>query len=213
VYGNRINDSLTEGATRFTRVPPAIDENYPVLQGNISPLHASKRSTEIYVQSYIDTYGLRAAVFRLTGMYGPRQFGGEDHGWVANFTIRTLAGLPIKVFGTDKQVRDILYVRDAASAFEAFYQHQKSGLYNIGGGEENSISIHECLEKIAKISGIDPVVTLEPHRFGDLYYFVSDITRAKESLGWAPTVRPDEGLSQLVTWVKSCLHLFRESVR
>jgi len=209
VYGNKINESLSEEPTRFTRKPPTIDEEFPTLQGNVSPLHASKRSAEIYVQSYIDTYGLKAATFRFTGMYGPRQFGGEDHGWVANFTIRTLAGLPIRIFGTDKQVRDILYVSDAAAAFEAFYQHQEPGLYNIGGGEENIISIRECISAIRTITGISSNVTLEPYRFGDLYYFVSNITKAKTQLEWAPSVGPAEGLEKLIEWVRSSIHLFR----
>ena len=115
VYGNEgINHALVEEETRLVLPSFPINENNPLLDGLISPLHASKRTAELYVQSYIDTYGLKAANFRLTGIYGPRQFGGEDHGWVANFIIKTILGRPIKIFGTDKQVRDILYVKDAA---------------------------------------------------------------------------------------------------
>lgn len=209
VYGNGINRSLTEEKTRFTRSPAAIDENFPTLDGNISPLHASKRASEIYVQSFIDTYGLKAASFRLTGMYGPRQFGGEDHGWVANFVIRMIAGLPIKIFGTDKQVRDILFVTDAVSAFEAFYKNQKPGLFNIGGGEDTIISIAECLQIISNTTRIKPTVTIEPARFGDLYYFVSDIRKAQRDLKWSPKILPKEGLSYLVDWVEHNIRLFR----
>jgi len=208
IYGNKINETIKEGETRFLREPPAIDENYPIMQGKITPLHASKRNAEIYVQSYIDTYELEAATFRLTGMYGPRQFGGEDHGWVANFVIRTMLRLPIKIFGTDKQVRDILYVSDAVRAFEAFYEKRKPGLYNIGGGARNIISLGECLKMIREITGFEHKVIYEPPRLGDLWYFVCDITKAREELGWEPKLSNRDGLEKLINWVKKNIKIF-----
>ncbi|CAD7769515.1 GDP-L-fucose synthase [Candidatus Methanoperedenaceae archaeon GB50] len=213
VYGNKINETIKEGNTKFIREPPAIDEDHPILQGKLTPLHASKRTTEIYVQTYIDTYGLEAATFRLTGMYGPRQFGGEDHGWVANFAIRTVLNLPIKILGTDKQVRDILYASDAASAFDAFYKNRKSGLYNIGGGIDNIISLGECLELLRKITGVEQDIRFEPARLGDLWYFVCDITKAKEKLKWEPKVSNEKGIKKLVDWVKENIVLFRGEKR
>jgi len=208
VYGNKINETIKEGETRFSREPPAIDENYPILQGKITPLHASKRSAEIYVQTYIDTYGLEAANFRLSGMYGPRQFGGEDHGWVANFVIRTILRLPIKIFGTDKQVRDILYVSDAVDAFEAFYKNRKPGLFNIGGGLKNIISLGECLKMIRNTTGTEQKITYEPQRLGDLWYFVCDITKARKELEWEPKVSTREGLEKLINWAKENAGMF-----
>lgn len=179
------------------------------MTGALSPLHASKRAGELYVQSFTDTYGLKAATYRLSGMYGPRQFGGEDHGWVANFAIRTILGLPIKVFGTDKQVRDILYAQDAARAIDAFFTHQKPGIYNIGGGSKTSISIHECLDQITEISGKKQSISLEPARHGDLWYFISDISKAKHNLGWEPEVLPPEGIANLIHWIQAESNLFR----
>jgi CDP-paratose 2-epimerase len=208
VYGNNINDTLKEGERRMVRDPPTIDETHPIMQGTITPLHASKRAAELYVQTFTDTYGLKAATFRLTGMYGPRQLGGEDHGWVANFAIRTILRLPIKVFGTDKQVRDILYVSDAASAFDAFYKKKQSGIYNIGGGVKNIISLGECLESLGAMTGIKQDIKHEPARLGDLWYFVCDTTKAKEKLGWAPKVSNEEGIRKLVDWIKDNKDIF-----
>ncbi|MEN8252850.1 MAG: NAD-dependent epimerase/dehydratase family protein, partial [Patescibacteria group bacterium] len=140
-YGPKlINSQLKEKKTRYVRKPVSINENEPLLQGMITPLHASKRSNEIYAQSYIDTYDMKIACFRLTGIYGPNQFGGEDHGWVANFSIRAYLGLPITLFGTGKQLRDILYETDVARAFDAFYKKQIPGIYTLGGGKPNMIS-------------------------------------------------------------------------
>ncbi|MEW5759377.1 MAG: NAD-dependent epimerase/dehydratase family protein [Candidatus Thermoplasmatota archaeon] len=209
VYGNRINETIKEGEKRYIREPQAINEEYPILQGKLTPLHASKRAAEIYTQTYIDTYGLKAVTFRLTGMYGPHQFGGEDHGWVANFAIRTLLELPIKIFGTDKQVRDILYVTDAVKAFEAFYKNKNPGIYNIGGGIKNIISLGECLALLSKITGIEQDIRFEPARLGDLWYFVCDITKAKKELKWEPRVSNEEGIGKLVNWIKENIRIFK----
>lgn len=209
VYGNKINESLKEGKTRYVRRPVAISETHPIMEGMLTPLHASKRAAELYVQTYVDTYGLKAANARFTGMYGPRQFGGEDHGWVANFTIRTILGLPITVFGTGKQVRDILYASDAASFFDAFYKHQHPGIYNVGGGPERRISLVECLALIRKITGLKQKIVFKNPRHGDLWYFVCDIALAKRKLGWRPMVSNEEGIRRLVDWVVQNRNLFR----
>jgi CDP-paratose 2-epimerase len=209
VYGNKINEILKEGKTRFFLEPPTINEKYPTMEGIITPLHASKRATELYVQAFIDTYGLKASVFRLTGLYGPRQFGSEDHGWVANFVIRTLLGKPITLFGSGKQVRDILYAADAAKAFDAFYKTQISGIYNIGGGIERATSLIECINIIEKITGKNVEIKYAPKRKGDLWYFVCDITKAKEKLGWQPETTNEIGIKKLAEWVKENIQIFR----
>ena len=213
VYGNSINETITEGDTRFLRNPPAIDESYPVMHGKLTPLHASKMAGELYAQTFIDTYGVEAAIFRLTGMYGPRQLGGEDHGWVANFAIRTILKLPIKIFGTDKQVRDILYVTDAVASFDAFYKSRKSGVYNVGGGTGNIISLGECLKAISEITGIKQDISLEPARLGDLWYFACDITKAKRDMGWEPKVSNREGIANLINWIKDNSGLFGRATK
>lgn len=208
VYGNKINDQLTESETRYVLEPPEIDENHPLVEGILTPLHASKRSAELYVQTFIDTYDVEAASFRLTGLYGPRQFGGEDHGWVANFAIRSILGWPIRIFGTGKQVRDILFAVDVARAFHAFYKSRKPGIYNIGGGFTGSISLLECIDLIAEIMGSRPEVRFEPDRLGDLRYFVCNSEKAKSSLGWSPKVAPKEGVERLIDWIKENRELF-----
>jgi len=201
IYGNKINENLKEGKTRYFRNPARIDENHPTVEGTLSPLHASKASGDLYIRTYIDTYKLPLASYRLTGLYGPRQFGGEDHGWVANFVIRTIMKQPLIIYGTGKQVRDILFATDAAVAFDAFYQKQKAGIYNIGGDMATRISLLECIALIEEITDIKPIVEFKPARFGDLQYFVCDTTKAKNELGWQAKVKPKEGISHLVNWV------------
>jgi CDP-paratose 2-epimerase len=208
-YGpDKINSELIERDTRYARDPVAVDENEPLLQGVVTPLHASKSSAELYVRCYIDTFGVKAASFRLTGIYGPNQFGGEDHGWVANFAIRNVLGMPMSIFGTGKQLRDILYATDVAEAFWAFYKNQKPGIYNIGGGGKTMISLIECINLIDKISGKKSDVKYDKDRFGDLRYYVSDISKAKRELGWEPKVLPEEGVRKLIEWIKNNENLF-----
>lgn len=220
VYGNGINRYLKEkeDSFRIEYYPDSdvwsgeqdIDEDAPILTGILTPLHASKRALEIYTQVYADTYGVKAASFRLTGMYGPRQFGGEDHGWVANFAIRTVFGLPIKVFGTDKQVRDILYVKDAVKAFDLWFENGcKEGLYNIGGGVDCIVSINHVLGKLFSLTGKLQSITLEPGREGDLYYFCCCNIKAEKAFGWEPKIMPDVGLLKLVDWIKENKEVFK----
>jgi CDP-paratose 2-epimerase len=209
VYGDKINDTLIEGKTRFTRDPPTINESHPTLVGTVTPLHASKRTNEIYIQSYIDTYGLKIAAFRCTGMYGPRQFGAEDHGWVANFAIKMMLKRPITIFGTGKQARDILYATDAVNAFDAFYKAKVPGIYNIGGGLDRLISLDESIELMKEITGNNVEVKYAPKRVGDLWYFASDITLAKKNLGWSPQVSNREGITRLLDWIGANIAIFK----
>jgi CDP-paratose 2-epimerase len=209
VYGNRINNELAEGRKKYIRKPLALDEDYPILTGTVTPLHASKASADIYVKTYIDTFKLKAASFRLTGLYGPRQFGGEDHGWVANFCIRAIMGLPITIYGSGKQVRDILYAQDAVSAFDAFFRNPRPGTYNIGGGRENMISLLESIELISAILNKKLKIKFGVERLGDLKYFVCDIKKAKKYLGWTSKVRPREGIKRLIIWIKENRELFK----
>ena len=208
IYGNKINEDLKEGEKRYLRDPKAIDENHPILEGTITPLHASKAAGDAYIRAYIDTYKLEAASFRLTGIYGTRQFGGEDHGWVANFAIRSMLGWPISIYGTGKQVRDIIYATDVCEAFDAFYKTRKAGFYNIGGGEKTAISLLDCIDILEGIIGKKPAVNFAPGRHGDLKYFICDTKKAEKDLKWSPKVTPKEGIKKLTDWIKENKEIF-----
>lgn len=208
VYGNKINDTLKEKRNRYVRRPEAIDEKHPTLEGSLSPLHGSKAAADIYMRVYMDTYKLQAASFRLTGIYGTRQFGGEDHGWVANFAIRSVLDWPLTIYGTGKQVRDIIYATDICEAFDAFYRTRRPGIYNIGGGPATAISLLECIDIIEKINSKKPEVKFAPDRYADLRYFICDIRKAKRELGWEPRVMPEEGISRLIGWIRENRKVF-----
>jgi CDP-paratose 2-epimerase len=209
IYGNKINQEVKEGKTRYIRRPTEIDENHRLVEGTLTPLHASKRSADLYFQTYIDTYKLPIASYRLTGLYGSRQFGGEDHGWVANFAIRAVMGYPLTIFGNGKQSRDILHVADLTKAFDAFYKKQKSGVYNIGGGKQTLISLIECIDLIEEILGTSVKVNFKPSRMGDLIYFACDTRKAEKNLKWKAKILPKEGIAEMINWIQDNKQLFK----
>jgi len=127
---------------------------------------------------------------------------------VANFSIRNVFDWPITLFGTGKQVRDILYATDVASAFMAFFERGSSGIYNVGGGMDSAISLLECIDLIDECTGKTSKLRFEESRFGDLKYFVCDIARARDQLDWRPQVRPNEGVPLLIAWIEENRHLF-----
>ena len=208
VYGNSINDSLTEGPTSYERDPRSIGEDQPVMVGELSPLHASKMAAEHYVRTYTDMLKTPAASFRFTGIYGPRQFGGEDHGWVANFAIRAAFGQPLRVFGTGKQARDIIFASDGAKAFMDYFKNPQPGVYNIGGGPDIRISLIECIDLIGEILGKKPDVEFHEERPGDMRYFVCNIDKAKKNFGFNPTHTPRQGVEKLLQWIEANKEVF-----
>jgi len=171
-----------------------------------SPYGASKGSADQYVLDYARTYGLPAAVFRMSCIYGPHQFGTEDQGWVAHFLIRALDGQPITLYGDGKQVRDILFVEDLVEAFlaaQASMPAISGQAFNIGGGPDNAVSLIELLNRIGTLTGCHPDVKFGPWRPGDQLYYVSDTTKFRTATGWKPQVGIAEGVGQLAAWLAS----------
>lgn len=171
-----------------------------------TPYGCSKGVADQYVLDYASAFGVPAAVLRMSCIYGPRQFGTEDQGWVAHFLIRALEGTPITLYGDGKQVRDVLHVRDAVSAYRAVLDaiDTVSGrAFNLGGGPANAVSLHMVLDEIAAITGQAVPVGHAPWREGDQLYFVADTGRLQTELGWRPTIGWREGLRDLAEWLEA----------
>ncbi len=178
-----------------------------------SPYGCSKGAADQYVRDYARIYGLRTVVFRQSCIYGPRQFGIEDQGWVAWFTIATLADKAISIYGDGKQVRDVLFVDDLVQAFKMATEQietTKGKIYNIGGGSSNTMSLLELVEFLKEYHGKDITPAFGDWRPGDQPVYISDIKKAKNEFGWAPTVDAKEGVKRLTAWVKENRHLFEE---
>ena len=170
-----------------------------------SPYGCSKGTADQYVHDYARSYGLKTVVFRMSCIYGQRQFGTEDQGWVAHFLLRALDGQTITLFGDGKQVRDILYVDDLVDAFMLAERHMDrlSGqAFNIGGGPRNVISLLDLLDRIEVLHGRRPAIEFEDWRTGDQRYYVSDTRRFQQATGWSPRISAEQGTERLYRWLR-----------
>lgn len=180
-----------------------------------SPYGCSKGSADQYVRDYARIYGLPTMVFRQSCIYGTRQFGVEDQGWVAWLTIATLLQRPITIYGDGKQVRDLLWIDDLISVYARGIERAAElpgAIYNIGGGAENTLSLLELVALLREEIGGDVPITFADRRPGDQRVFVADIGKAKRELGWQPTVAPTEGVQRLIGWVAQSADLIRSAL-
>ncbi len=213
VYGEMTSVGVTEkdGRYAYQSLPAGVSEEHNL--DFHSPYGCSKGSADQYVIDYHRIYGLRTIVFRQSCIYGYRQFGAEDQGWVAWFMIASQLGRPITIYGDGKQVRDLLFIEDLLDAYDAAFASpdQVAGrAYNIGGGAGNVLSLLELVSYIERRRG-NPL----PHgssdwRPGDQKVFVSDIRRAQAELGWTPRITCPQGLDLLYDWISQNRELFLE---
>ena len=207
VYGNLADVELAAGEHGYAPTDPelaahGVGEDRPL--DFHTPYGCSKGAADAYVLDYARSYGLPAAVLRMSCVYGPRQMGTEDQGWVAHFAISGLEGRPVTLYGDGRQVRDILFVDDAVDAYLAARRRigEIAGrAFNLGGGPENAVSLLQVLDQIERITGRSVEIGWGPWRAGDQRYYVSD-TRAiagaldlPKPLGWR------RGIERLTAWL------------
>lgn len=170
-----------------------------------TPYGCSKGVADQYVLDYTRSYGIPAAVLRMSCIYGPHQLGTEDQGWVAHFLLRALAGEPIVVFGDGRQVRDVLHVHDAVRAYRGLLSaiDTVSGRpFNLGGGAANAVSILVMLQEIERIVGTRLKLRFEKWRQGDQHYFVADTRRLQSDIRWRAEVNWRRGVRDLADWLR-----------
>jgi len=212
VYGEMEDTAIVEQATRYVYrdLPNGIPETQPL--DFHSPYGCSKGTGDQYVRDYARIYSLRTVVFRQSSIYGPRQFGIEDQGWLAWFIIAAVTGKPITIYGDGKQIRDVLYVSDLIDAYEAAVariDRVAGQVFNIGGGAANTLSIWgEFGPMLEELLGRELQVGQGDWRPGDQRICVMDTRKAQTALDWSPKVRPFEGVRRLYEWVVQNKHLF-----
>lgn len=212
VYGGMEDVAVVEDETRYGyRDSPAGIPESQTLDFH-SPYGCSKGCGDQYVRDYARIYDLPTVVFRQSCIYGTRQFGVEDQGWVAHFCIAARLGRSITIYGDGKQVRDVLWIDDLIGAYEAAAKHidvAAGQIYNIGGGPENTMSIWaEFGPMLERVAGHRIPVTYAGWRPGDQRVYVSDVRKAERELGWQPQVSPEDGVKHLWKWVDEHAGLF-----
>lgn len=212
VYGGMESAGVVEERTqyRYADLPHGVSESQPL--DFHSPYGCSKGAGDQYAHDYHRIYGLRSVVLRQSCIYGYRQFGMEDQGWVAWFIIAALLGHPITIYGDGKQVRDLLFVDDLLAAFDAAVHgidRAAGQIYNIGGGPGNVLSVWtEFGPLLEELIGHGIPVARGEWRPGDQRIYVSDIRKAERELGWRPRIGVREGIGRLVSWARQNQHLF-----
>lgn len=212
VYGGMEEVGVIERGGRYgyADFPHGVPESYPL--DFHSPYGCSKGAGDQYTRDYARIYGLRTLVLRQSCIYGLRQFGVEDQGWVAHFVIAAVLGRPISIYGDGKQVRDVLFIDDLVRAYELGIERidELSGeVLNLGGGPENTLAIwSEFGPMLSELAGRPIPVAYGPWRPGDQRVFIADIRRAEQLLGWRPRVSPAAGIRRLYDWVAANPGLF-----
>jgi CDP-paratose 2-epimerase len=171
-----------------------------------SPYGCSKGAADAYVRDYARSFGLCALVFRMSCIYGPRQFGTEDQGWVAHFYRQALAGRSLTLYGDGKQVRDLLFIDDLVDALLLAQEKAEELIgraFNIGGGPQNTLSLLELLARIEGALASRPAVRFAAARVGDQRYYVSDTGAFTRATGWRPRVDVSTGTARLCAWLRT----------
>jgi CDP-paratose 2-epimerase len=211
VYGEMADAAIVEDALRYRYRdrPDGIGEEQPL--DFHSPYGCSKGCGDQYVRDYARIYGLRTVVMRQSCIYGTRQLGVEDQGWVAHFCIAASLGRPISIYGDGKQVRDVLWIDDLIAAYEAAAQHATTAgqIYNIGGGPGETMAVwKEFGPMLQELAGQPLAVRHAAWRPGDQLVYISDIRKAERELGWRPQVSIGEGIQRLWRWIGAHRELF-----
>ncbi len=206
VYGGLEHLGVREsfGRYEYADTPEGISESEPL--DFHSPYGCSKGAAEQYVRDYHRIYGLKTVVLRQSCIYGTRQYGMEDQGWVAWFTIAALLGRPITLYGDGKQVRDVLWVGDLIDLYECAIERidvAAGRIYNAGGGASNSLSLVELLSMLERAIGRSIPRRVSAWRPGDQRIFVANSAKAKRELGWEPGTTPALGLPKLIEWTRA----------
>jgi CDP-paratose 2-epimerase len=208
VYGDLADIALEQTPGAYVPSDPEIRDNGV---GETRPLDfhtpygCSKGAADQYVLDYARSFGVPSCVLRMSCVYGPRQRGTEDQGWVAHFLIRALAGSGVTIYGDGRQVRDILEVGDAVQAYVAALARidvVSGQAFNLGGGPDNAVSLRQVLSEIGALVGREIQVTHQDWRPGDQRYYVSDARRAMDALGLRRPRPWREGLARLVVWLR-----------
>ncbi len=203
VYGDLADIALARDGDSYLPASPelrahGVSEQRPLCFH--TPYGCSKGTADQYVLDYAHSFGLRTAVLRMSCIYGERQLGTEDQGWVAHFLLRAIAGQGLTIYGDGRQVRDVLHVGDAVAAYMAAWSRIDAvagRAYNLGGGPANAISLLQLVAHIEDLLGRRVEVAFSDWRPGDQRFFVADTAAARRDLSLGQPLGWRAGVAQL----------------
>jgi dTDP-glucose 4,6-dehydratase len=171
--------------------------------GNVDPTSPravydeAKRFGETLASAYRRLYDLPTAIIRIFNTYGPR-LRPSDGRVVSNFLMQAIDGKPITMYGTGAQTRSFCYVSDEVRGILALFDSDVCDPVNVGNPSE--ISMLELVELVREVTGSTSEIVFEPLPVGDPTRRKPDISRARELLGWEPSVELRDGLAHMRDW-------------
>ncbi len=176
-----------------------VPETCPTAYCGQTALEWSKLMGEKFVEYYAAERNLRSCIFRLSTVYA-RPSEGNEPGFVTHYVESVKRRQPIRLPLDGSPVRDILHVEDFSRACRAFIDSSvPTGLYNLGGGRANAVSLREIVERVGRMIELEPVLDEETRAPAPVpVNYVSDISRAKEQLDWQPEIGVEVGLRSLL---------------
>ena len=183
---------------RFADNYKEVPETCQTIYSGQTALEWSKLIAERYVEFYANQNNFRSCIFRLSTVYAPLSEGNTPN-FVSHYIEAINKGEPLQLPARGTPIRDLLHVEDFASACSSFIDSViRHGLYNIGGGAENALSLRELIAKMEEISGLQAVIDEEnPIPAPVPLNYVSHLTLVKQELDWKPKINLDEGLKKL----------------
>jgi CDP-paratose 2-epimerase len=215
VYGKMENVEIVKNGDRYeyANLKTGIDENF--LLDFYSPYGCSKGCGEQYVRDYSRMYDIPTVVFRQSCIYGPNQFGIEDQGWVAWFTIATLLNKQFSIYGDGNQIRDVLFVGDLVELYHKAMLNSEScigKIYNVGGGPNNTLALNELIRVLELRFQTKLSPKFGDWRPGDQKVYVSDISSIFRDLNWAPSTDINHGIEEMAAWIESNIEILNHYV-
>jgi CDP-paratose 2-epimerase len=205
VYGELSSLNLDENNTRYSLIdyPNGINEEFII--NPTGGYGSSKYSAELLIADWSRNYSLKSTVLRQSSVYGERQFPTSDQGWAAFFTEQFIEGINFEISGNGKQVRDLLYVEDLCDLIYTIIERgsDATGTYNVGGGQENSLSLLELFKELSLRTRNFPEFLQGSMRPFDQKVFISDNSKISFKTGWEPKTTINKGLTKLVQWIES----------
>ena len=216
VYGNLKFDKVKIVKKRYVFSNRKIGVNEDNQIDFHSPYGCSKGTADQYVRDYSRIYGINSYVLRQSCIYGTNQFGIEDQGWLAWFVIASILGKKITIFGDGRQVRDLLYIDDLNRLFEIIAnnkKHKRENVYNVGGGNNFSLSILELIDYLKKTKNPKIKLGYKKWRLGDQKIYISDNSKLNKNFGWKPKISPNVGIKKLISWVNKNKNIIQKVLK
>jgi CDP-paratose 2-epimerase len=206
VYGKMENVEVVQNGERYEYEKLRTGINEQFLLDFYSPYGCSKGCGEQYVRDYSRMYNIPTVVFRQSCIYGPNQFGIEDQGWVAWFTIATLLNKQFSIYGDGNQIRDVLFVGDLVELYHKAILNPitcSGRIYNVGGGPQNTLSLNELIKVLEERFEAKLSPKFGDWRPGDQKVYVSDISSISRDLNWEPSTDIKHGIEEMATWIEN----------